>query len=493
MAVGITILSGTRQGEELAFDQPEFRAGDDPACELFFDPRQEPGASEAMFRLGDDGWYVKKLRGAALLVNNHPIETSTRLRSGDVVRLAAGGPSFTFKLLARLPPAAPKPPAESKSLSQNPTVAQPAGPSFAAGRPENRDTGESSEEPTHDEPPKSAAWCLPVAVVAGVIVGLIALGVVVRRANQSAMPQTVSSTAAPGDAVGAPVSAMPAQPDDDVGDGSKPPEALDESVESGEAQEVGGVGMPPPAAQAPQASSDDAVFLLLVEEPKSASAWPFGSAAAIAERTLLTSATVAGGLAGFREKGWRLWASNQRLGLKVEMTDLRAHAAFVSAQGAPEKQIYVDLGLLTVADALPKHLDLATIDELAQLDRGMPVWLLGYLYENEPIDRFQTFLPEPHAGKIFVMTALPPSPGGPRLMHVRAELGGKLYGAPILNRAGHIVGVFAETAVAPAEQQGVGLQIHYAPVADREQIDRWIVDRDEQWWVRPEGPKADER
>jgi hypothetical protein len=194
----------------------------------------------------------------------------------------------------------------------------------------------------------------------------------------------------------------------------------------------------------------------------------------------LTSATVATGLAGFRDKGWRLWATNQRRGLKVEVTDLRVHAAFARAQGQAETQIYVDLGLLTVANELPKGLSLATAGELADLDRGMRVTLLGCLYEKEPVDRFQTFLPEPRAGKIFVLTSLPPAPGGPRLMHVRAELPSKVYGAPLLNPAGHIVGVFAETALPSPEQQEGDLQIHYAPVIDPTQIDGWITDRDEQ-------------
>lgn len=106
MAVGITILSGARRGEELAFDQPEFRVGGDPACEIFFDPQQDPAVRgrQALFRLGDDGWYVKSAGGGPLLVNQRQVEASTRLRSGDVVRLSPDGPDFAFKLLSRLGP-----------------------------------------------------------------------------------------------------------------------------------------------------------------------------------------------------------------------------------------------------------------------------------------------------------------------------------------------------------------------------------------------------
>lgn len=475
MAVGITILSGTRSGEEFAFDQAEFRAGDDPTCEVFFDRQREPAVagSETLFRLGDDGWYVKKVRGAGLMVNNHPIETSTRLRSGDVVQLASDGPKFTFKLLARMPAAA--------------SVGRPARPSEAKDDLAGSTTVEPSAGNLPHHSPKTIAWHLPTAVAVGFVIGLVALSVVARRPGHYDTTDTVSNTALPD--ANQTASAAPAEQSVDTGEATKPPQAIDKGVEDAEIQEVGDTA--PPVARAPKDSPDDAVLLLLVEEPKSASAWPFGSAAVIADRTLLTSATVATGLAGFRDKGWRLWAANQRLGLKIEITDLRVHTAFAGAQGDPEKQIYVDIGLLTVGDALPKHLDMATADEFAELDRGMPVTLFGYLYENEPVDRFQTFLPEPHLGKLFVMTSLPPSPSGPRLMHVRAELAGKLYGAPVLNQAGHIVGIFAETALPLPDQQDADLQIHYAPVADREQIGRWINDHDEQWWAVPQGPKSE--
>lgn len=457
MAVGITILSGARRGQEVAIEQPEFRAGDDPACEIFFDPQQEPAVRgrQALFRLGDDGWYVKSAGGGPLLVNGQQIEASTRLRSGDAVRLSPGGPELSFKLLARLP-------AGAKAT--------------AIGTPDMHDL-ESAP------PRRSFDWGLPVAIGVGALVGAIVLYFLLRQPAPSVARQDVSASQRAIDAVPQPAPQAAAKTSvAEPADAPPPGAALQETASDMAADDDEETAAAAPPA-APKDSSDDAVVLLLVEEPKSGSAWPFGSASAIAERTLLTSATVSTGLADFRDKGWRLWATNQRLGLKVPINDLRVHAAFATAQGEPEKQVYVDFGLLTLADPWPKQLSLAGADELDEVDRGMPLTLRGYPYENEPVDRFQTFLPEPHPGKIFVITSLPPSPGGPRLMHVRAELPGKMYGAPILNDAGHVLGVFAETAVPSPDQPN--LHIQYAPVIAADHIARWLTDHDEQWWVPP--------
>jgi hypothetical protein len=482
MAVGITILSGARQAQEVGLDQPEFRAGDDPACEVYFDPRLDPGASggRAQFQLGSDGWYVKNIGEGPLLINGVRAEGRVRLRSADVVRLMPAGPEFSFKLLATLPPGRSPFAPRKDVLSQGerrPSAMPLAQPAVGVDR---------SVQQTLAEPRSN--WAMPAAIALGTLVGLLILYLTTRPPTESPNAEAVAGVQRaaqnPAQAKDEPPPAV-SEVDRPRGNNASPSAKADETqsvVQEEPAKSDAGEPNPPIAGESNEAA-DDAVFLVLVEEPKSAAAWPFGTAAAITDHTLLTSATVAIGLADFRNKGWKLWAMNQRLGLKSAVNDLRVHAGFVGAQGTPEKQVYADVGLVTVADSLPKQLSLATADELAELDRGLPVTLLGYLYENEPIDRFQSFLPDPHAGKIFIITSLPPSPGGPRLMHVRAELSGKMYGAPILNSAGHLLGVFAETAL--PEPGAADLHVHYAPVAVAAPIDRWIKDHDEQWWVAP--------
>jgi hypothetical protein len=480
MAVGITILSGDRRGEELGLDQPEFRAGDDSTYELFFDPSQYPGAvgRRALFRLGSDGWYLKNTGDGTLIVNGAEVGATIRMRSGDVVGLSAAGPEFVFKLLANLPTGATRP-------SPRPQPARTG----QAGASESQSDGNNA-------PVGGRKLATVAALALGMLAGFLVLLFLLRRPST---PPDSTAASTKGVAVSGAVDQHPGSPNET--DVAATPREVSASLSGDQAhrnepavdQNVGAELADPasgtPASDTKSDTVSDAVLLLLVEEPKSASAWPFGSATAISDRMLLTSATVATGLSEFRKKGWKLWAINQRRGIKIQISDLRVHAGFVAGQADPEKQIYADLGLLGIAEPIAGYLPLASPEELSELDRGSPVRCQGYFYENEPINRFQTFLPESYAGKVFVITSLPPSPGGPRLMHVHAELPGKLYGGPIVSKSGCVLGVFAETAV--SVQQEADLQLHYAPIVDPVLLDRWLKDRDTRWWVAPaERPAA---
>ncbi len=139
MAVGITILSGARQAERLEFDLPEFRAGDKRACEVFFDPMRDRAARGCLtlFRLDNEGWSVKNLGGAQLLVNDRPVQASARLRSGDVLRLSPAGPDFLFHLLPRLSAPVACGQSERDSTAPDPPAArkpcEPSGPAPETG------------------------------------------------------------------------------------------------------------------------------------------------------------------------------------------------------------------------------------------------------------------------------------------------------------------------------------------------------------------------
>jgi hypothetical protein len=363
MAVGINILSGSRQGEVLGLDQPEFRAGGDPSCEIFFDPQRDPGVRgrRAHFQLGGDGWYVRNVGEGPLLVNGNQAEGRVRLRSDDVVRLSPAGPEFSFRLLAKL----------TTGVQRLGGTVQPA-PQGEPRVPRERESGNEAAAPWHP------GWPMTAAVALGTLAGLVILYFLVRR---PALPDAKVVSTAQTDGENASQSKSDdrstASDGDRPSDGNTPPHRKARQTSESDVANAG-----PMSVAKTQDAPNDAVLLLLVEEPKTATAWPFGTASAIADHTMLTSATVATGLAGFREKGWRLWATNQRLGLKLEVADCRVHAAFVRSQSQSEDQVYVDLGLLSIADSFPKRLSLATVDELADLDRGSPITVLGYLYEN---------------------------------------------------------------------------------------------------------------
>jgi hypothetical protein len=112
VSIAIHILSGSRCGEEVCLDAEEFRVGDTPQCEIYFDPRRDVSSEgqSALFRLQEDGWYVRPGGGRDLLLNHSLMERETRIRSGDVVRLSESGPDFLFTLTSRAIPAASRPP-----------------------------------------------------------------------------------------------------------------------------------------------------------------------------------------------------------------------------------------------------------------------------------------------------------------------------------------------------------------------------------------------
>ena len=99
MAVEILILSGARRHQRLVLEASEFRAGSDPACEVFFDPTRDPAAKGrgALLRREDDGWHISA-SGGELTVNQQAVTGSLALRSGDVISLSATGPDFCFRL-----------------------------------------------------------------------------------------------------------------------------------------------------------------------------------------------------------------------------------------------------------------------------------------------------------------------------------------------------------------------------------------------------------
>jgi len=103
MPVEIHFLSGARQGARDYIDAKQFRAGDHRGYEVFFDPAIDESAQgrAVLFRLQEDGWHVENVGEGNVLVNNQRVIGSSRIRSGDVVRMSERGPDFSFNLVAQ--------------------------------------------------------------------------------------------------------------------------------------------------------------------------------------------------------------------------------------------------------------------------------------------------------------------------------------------------------------------------------------------------------
>jgi len=103
MPVEIVVLSGSRRGKRLTLDDREITVGDDKTTEICFDPASDSGARGkiGVLKSSDDGWVLTNRGDGTWFINQTAVSSgqSSRLRSGDVVRLSEEGPDFRFSII----------------------------------------------------------------------------------------------------------------------------------------------------------------------------------------------------------------------------------------------------------------------------------------------------------------------------------------------------------------------------------------------------------
>jgi hypothetical protein len=218
--------------------------------------------------------------------------------------------------------------------------------------------------------------------------------------------------------------------------------------------------------------------------------WPYATCVAISNDTLLTTAREAAQLATWRtNEGFRIWVTRPAANFKEEVQDIRVHGVYASLTKKTNGwMIYFDLGLLTVRTNLPKAVPLASPEDLAALEEGLPVFCFGFTHEGETITRFDKFEPRLTPGKIKLITVSQELPVKARVLHIKAEIPKNAHGSPIVNAAGRIIGIYGEAAASPGGE-GVPAgapalkNLHYAPVVNPELIKLWLQDRSDKIWV----------
>jgi hypothetical protein len=254
------------------------------------------------------------------------------------------------------------------------------------------------------------------------------------------------------------------------------------------------VVVPPPA---PMPEDPDAafkplkgsVYLLAVENVQQQKTWSFATACAIRPDTLICCANAAVELVTLKSKGLKCWAKNQSTLTNVEISDIHVHALFQKMVQDFSKRTYFDFALLTVQGKLPQTAPMAATEELDDLKAGSTVVAMSIPHPGELMDRFQSFSPVVTRGKVFIVTSLPPAPG-PRLMHVKA-IPEKIYGSPVFNEEGKLVGVYSDVAVPPPSQPPVAdLHLQLVPVLSPELIASWFEGTGKEIWVTVTVPDA---
>ncbi|MEX0817937.1 MAG: putative Ig domain-containing protein [Pirellulaceae bacterium] len=228
----------------------------------------------------------------------------------------------------------------------------------------------------------------------------------------------------------------------------------------------------------------DAVYLIAARTTRANSLVPLGTACAIREDTLLTSATVAAAAEAARKNDWTIMAltstelkSAEPQGLAI--TDTKAHVGYVQTQ-SPEQQSYFDLALLTTRDKLPATCQLASAAD--KLVNGEQLAGLGFTISGGALTRFDR--PEPAAHKLELYSVIPFEPGAAGellLLQLRGELPEHLFGSPIINDAGEVLGVYAFEGALPPGQNSP--PIHYAPVVTL--VKAWLSGEGRDHWVTP--------
>lgn len=484
MAVEILILSGARQGERLLLEAREFRAGDDPACEVFFDPQKDSSARDrgALFRLADDGWWIERTGAGDLYVNQEPVVGKTRIRSGDLVRMSERGPDFSFGIVTQATaspraagaraeeaalPSGLVPAAPAKPSPQPAPTLPPALPSASASQPASGSPSVSAAEPW-----RHAFWAVVGLAACVLLLVPVSIFTVARLMGPSGPPAPSVESAVP----------TTVQP------GSQPAEPRPEPADLGPAAEPARPERETrsePASPPADAWSDlgervrDAVYLIQVEVGGGSGehSLPFATCCAIGEDTLLVSAREACFLAKWRKQdGYKIWVANPAKEIREEVREIRVHRDFAKLAAEPSGDwIFVNLGLVTVEGRLPKVLSLASPDELSGLRVGLDVACFGFTFEE--VDKIlDTLDPRLTRAKVYE----------PSLFQLKAKIPPNAYGSPIVNAQGKILGVYGN----PAPEDTPVKDLHYATVVDRGAIDAWLERRDADIWVDPPIPET---
>jgi hypothetical protein len=486
MAVEFLILSGTRQGERLELEGNEFRIGDGSGCDIRFDSGQDPGAKHrtALIRREDDGWRIRSEGAGLVWLNQTPLQAPSPIRSSDVIRLSESGPDLAFTIVTRRP--------------AGPVVASREG-SRHAPRDEPADIPTLPTLPAQRWPKtrsRPSNFTLPIAAFAIVCAALVIVFTIsVLRSRDSQDPKAASGKGG--------TAATDQSPRRDPGklanggrQSSEPTKGNSAAPASGPDKVKGSTDEPPRAVTRDEAdnrlpavdANRRAVFTLAVESPGGI-LWAFGTCFAIRRDTLVTTATLACEFEKLRtaEAGWKLWALGAEQNARIEVKELRIHAGYAEAISAGKPPHFHDIALLTVGDELPAVCPIGTKSELDQAQRQTRVACLGVAQpipqegeRPDPIGRFDTLSPDTVVGRLIDVS---PSPGGPdasRLLFLPNSFPPTLWGSPILNEAGHAIGVFSMV-----EQEGRDSSIAILVAPTLHSVASWLQQPASGRWVPP--------
>jgi pSer/pThr/pTyr-binding forkhead associated (FHA) protein len=447
----IQVPEGTSEWET---DAAVFRVGRADTCALRFEGELAKYASwwHAEFSVDNRGVnYVTDLGSSnGTYVNGERISERTPLAVGVTVHIGSKGPRLDVLELS--------PPTPRGTVSPVSAPVAPAMASSAAG---------------------PATWLQRHGLAVGLAIALMAVVAVVvlrrdatpdRNPEQSAVNQKDKEDADQAEPPANKRGDPPVEPD-------KPSDTSVQTTESPDEKESKPtVGPPKPAQDALQAFA--AYRLIVAEDPQSHDKHPGPGAIVVADRTLLTTATLAVELAKMADKDYALKAVNPADGTSVAIRDLRVHPLFQKRD--PAEQLFFDAALLYTDGRLTNVAELATADELEQLVLARPLTCIAADHGRVPLELVEELAPAAHQGIILETNFLQGQPrarGVPRVLTVYGRFENWYFGSPIINSRGHVVAMYCE----PTAEDGA--DTHFATVIDPELIKGGLNQPDSSFWV----------
>lgn len=485
MPVELTVLSGAREGEVIRLDSESFRLGDDAAAALRFDPRRDPAGRGrlALVVCEETGWRIQNQGTGSLLVNHTVVEGRAPLRSGDIIRLSSMGPDVRFSLVSaarvgELPSAGAVPSAhEAHAADLTPTGG-----------------GESAWQSS-----VRLRWWPVAAAALGLLVIAVGLAVLSRAPDEPSPPSGQSpAPAAPAVKVEeAPERPVPGAEGDEVAPRSPAPgvpasSRSDNVAGTPSAANVPALVPPPDPWQSAVGAVSPAVCLLVVETPDNSKSFPCGTACAIREDALLTNGMLAAELQNKRAKGWRVKAIWPDEGLELPVREILVHKGFNETVDVREEQIYFELALVLLDGKCKTQATLAEPNELGEIEAGVSLACIGIPHRGLPRTRFDVSRVAQSMTEVYLLTPLAgpasvPSRVAPVLLHLTGRLPQNIFGSPLVNAAGHVVGVYAEQADLPENDARAGLELHYAPLVTLAR--GWLAGKALDDWIEPTCPQ----
>ena len=241
-----------------------------------------------------------------------------------------------------------------------------------------------------------------------------------------------------------------------------------------------------------------AIYLLAVEDASSTTLFPFGTACAIDDHALLTSAVIADELSKRLQAGWKVWALQPGLDKRIPIEKFQVHKGYQEASDAVAK-IYFDLAILSVDEKLETTCQIAAPRVFTRPPQTDQLLFIGFSPSGEEMDRFDN--PVAHDLLASVVDHSKYGPAGEEagipvaaLMHftlATRDNGARapdvdaftnLYGSPIFNAQGKVMAIYAERAASDPEEPAATAAVHYAVIptlarawAHGQGHDQWIA------------------